>query len=661
MAVTLFASGTQAATVTTEHFLSSPNVAGKFVVQIDLVNMVAGDVVELRAYKMVLTGGTSRVVSFAQFAGAQPTDALIAISEAMANTLTDANAVRFSLKQTFGTSRNFPWAVLNEEDATTVVSANLTQVDGVANGTHASGQVPADVRGWLGTAPNTPTVAGVPNVNTKTWNDLTTVALPLVPTTAGRTLDVSVGGEAGVDWANVGSPTTAQNLSATNIDPDQIIASVSGAVGSVTGAVGSVAAGGITAASIATDAIDADALAADAVNEIADGVWDEDATGHQVQGTFGQAIGDPVADADTIWGLVNTNLDAAVSSRASAAALATVQSDTDDIQTRLPAALVGGRMDSSVGAYASGMTPTRPSASGTADSGSTTTVVDTERTEADTDYWKGHVIKFTNGTLAGQSRLITAFNAATDTLTFAPALTVAAGTHTYEIYALSRVDLHFVAGDVINALIAGRVDANAQVVGDKTGYAVGVGGIAATAFAAGAIDAAAIAADAIGATEIANGAIDAATFAAGAIDNAAFNVTETLTANPAAGGIVAASFGAGAIDATAFAQGAADKVWATTARTLTSGVVKKNAIFNNLEFLMVDSTDHVTPKTGLVVTGTKSIDGAAFAAVTGAIAEVANGIYQIDLSAADTNGDVVTYRFTGAAADDTFVTIITSV
>lgn len=62
----------------------------------------------------------------------------------------------------------------------------------------------------------------------------------LKPTTAARTLDVSAGGEAGLDWANIGSPTTAQNLSATNIDVDQIVASVSGAVGSVTGAVGSV-------------------------------------------------------------------------------------------------------------------------------------------------------------------------------------------------------------------------------------------------------------------------------------------------------------------------------------------------------------------------------------------------------------------------------------
>ena len=62
----------------------------------------------------------------------------------------------------------------------------------------------------------------------------------LRPTTAGRTLDVSAGGEAGIDLANVGSPATTLNLSGTTISTSQQIASVSGAVGSVTGAVGSV-------------------------------------------------------------------------------------------------------------------------------------------------------------------------------------------------------------------------------------------------------------------------------------------------------------------------------------------------------------------------------------------------------------------------------------
>lgn len=78
------------------------------------------------------------------------------------------------------------------------------------------------------------------------------------------------------------------------------------------------AAGAITASAIAADAIGASELAADAVSEIAaaisipsaatiaDAVWDEDATAHQTQGTFGQAIGDPAADANTIYGAVVT-------------------------------------------------------------------------------------------------------------------------------------------------------------------------------------------------------------------------------------------------------------------------------------------------------------------------------------------------------------------
>src|SRR3990167_7138579 len=159
----------------------------------------------------------------------------------------------------------------------------------------------------------------------------------VMPTTAARTLDVSAGGEAGVDWANIGSPTTAQNLSATNIDVDQVVASVSGAVGSVTGAVGSVAAGGITsgsfaggaidAAAIAVDAIGASELAADAVAEIADAIWDEDATGHQTGGTFGQAIGDPVADTNTIFKAVGTDATGATVGVDAAAILADTGTD----------------------------------------------------------------------------------------------------------------------------------------------------------------------------------------------------------------------------------------------------------------------------------------------------------------------------------------------
>jgi len=51
-----------------------------------------------------------------------------------------------------------------------------------------------------------------------TANDLSgTSTKALEPTTAGRKLDVSAGGEAGLDWANVGSPTTTNNLSGTTV------------------------------------------------------------------------------------------------------------------------------------------------------------------------------------------------------------------------------------------------------------------------------------------------------------------------------------------------------------------------------------------------------------------------------------------------------------
>ena len=76
--------------------------------------------------------------------------------------------------------------------------------------------------------------------------------------------------------------------------------------------------------SIADGAIDADAIAADAVTEIQSGL-------------------------------------------ATSAAVAAVQADTDDIQTRLPAALVSGRIDASVGAMASGVVTAAALATGAID------------------------------------------------------------------------------------------------------------------------------------------------------------------------------------------------------------------------------------------------------------------------------------------------------
>jgi hypothetical protein len=89
--------------------------------------------------------------------------------------------------------------------------------------------------------------------------------------------------------------------------------------------------------------------------------------------------------------------------------------------------------------------------------------------------------------------------------------------------------------------------------------------------------------------------------------------------------------------------------------------VSKNVALNNFEFLMVDSADHITAKTGLGagVTAERSIDGGAFGACANAVSEVGSGIYKINLAAADLNGDLITLKFTAAGADARYVTLKT--
>jgi hypothetical protein len=118
----------------------------------------------------------------------------------------------------------------------TTISANVGTTQPLNfTGTGASALVKSDMVDVAGAAVST-TSAQI-GVNVVSY---TSGQAPLQPTVAGRTLDVSAGGEAGVDWANIGSPTTSNGLTGTTISTSQVVASVTGAVGSVTGAVGSV-------------------------------------------------------------------------------------------------------------------------------------------------------------------------------------------------------------------------------------------------------------------------------------------------------------------------------------------------------------------------------------------------------------------------------------
>jgi 3-dehydroquinate dehydratase len=92
---------------------------------------------------------------------------------------------------------------------------------------------------------------------------------------------------------------------------------------------------------------------------------------------------------------------------------------------------------------------------------------------------------------------------------------------------------------------------------------------------------------------------------------------------------------------------------------LPSGIAK-NVALNNFEFVMVDSADHITPKTALSVIAEISKDGGSFASCTNAATEVGNGVYKINLTQAEMNANVITLKFTATDADQRTITIFTS-
>lgn len=114
-------------------------------------------------------------------------------------------------------------------------------------------------------------------------------------------------------------------------------------------------------------------------------------------------------------------------------------------------------------------------------------------------------------------------------------------------------------------------------------------------------------------------------------------------------GVAAAAAASAATDASTLV-GRLTAIRAAKLDNLPEGV-KKNTALSNVEFFMADASDHVSGKTGLTVTATRSIDGAALGACANSPAEVSGGVYKIDLAAADLNGDIITFIFSATGAD----------
>jgi hypothetical protein len=111
------AHGTTTPTVNAESTLDTETGAGVYVITVNLKNMVAGDAVELRAYKKVLTGDSTKgLVSIGSFANKQGDAADVgskAYGEILAQSIpiVAAFGVVFTLLQTAGTARAFDWVV----------------------------------------------------------------------------------------------------------------------------------------------------------------------------------------------------------------------------------------------------------------------------------------------------------------------------------------------------------------------------------------------------------------------------------------------------------------------------------------------------------------------------------------------------------------------
>lgn len=127
--------------------------------------------------------------------------------------------------------------------------------------------------------------------------------------------------------------------------------------------------------------------------DAADAVWDEDATGHQSAGTFGEALGDPAASGNSIRDLVTT-VDTVVDA---------IKVVTDALGSAAAAKLA----DSMTGVISTAIN----------DASASTTAFVTDLTETTDDHYNSRIIVFISGNLAGQATDITDYDGATKTVT----------------------------------------------------------------------------------------------------------------------------------------------------------------------------------------------------------------------------------------------------
>ncbi len=100
--------GTQSATVPSDHTLATVDVAGNYLLYLDVSNMVLEDFLEVVINIEVLEADTVKLPVFRETYAHVQTDKVIASIPFTVATDTEANVV---INQLEGTSRNFKWAI----------------------------------------------------------------------------------------------------------------------------------------------------------------------------------------------------------------------------------------------------------------------------------------------------------------------------------------------------------------------------------------------------------------------------------------------------------------------------------------------------------------------------------------------------------------------
>ena len=105
MAVSVKTSGSQTATLTSEHTLVTVTDAGIYMLAVDTANLVADEIVTLRIYGKARTGDTERL-QFVGTVSAHSSEKLL-----YGPPIVSPHYAKFTLEQNNGTGRVFPWAV----------------------------------------------------------------------------------------------------------------------------------------------------------------------------------------------------------------------------------------------------------------------------------------------------------------------------------------------------------------------------------------------------------------------------------------------------------------------------------------------------------------------------------------------------------------------